>query len=764
MCIGCHGNQGTGAYKINIEPYYYGTLDLFAKIDQTMPAAPYDSSSCVGQCAADIAAFMKTWQVNVDTPALACDNGSGLTYGARQLKLLTRSEYQSSVEDLVGINLNVVNALPSDTRVHGYANNLNTVVSQVHQDAYFETANKIASWISEIDPRTNKNRWSNIVSCDMSDKTACIDDFVNNFAKKAFRRPLTKGEITAFSSLFGDNFTDGSVQAGLEMAVTATLMSPAFLYRSEQGTPVSVGEHDGNGYEFVSVTESLTAMGFGDKRHYVPGAIEGSAIVGDTTNSRQQGKLGKHFSYTGSGTLMQFSLRGLPAEGTIPVVKYYVSGQEGSITVDWEDFRTISLYFPGLSGHSEMMFFVDPSPARVEFHEFKYGPGQAVANAPDRDAYVLTPYEVATYLAYTFTGSTPDAQLMTAADNNLLSSDEQIAAQVDRLLNTPRAKLRLGDFAAQWAGTDLALTQPKDIMIYKEEDINDTLRAAMAQEVRELFTHTLTSKNFKEFFATDYAFVNKPLAEHYNLSGADSAESFSKVNGNGERGGIFTTAAFHVAYGAFEETHPIIRAARVREKFLCQHVPPPPMGIAVGRMHAEERIASIIAELGYVTTRIKTDLLTQSEGCNSCHAKIINPLGFGLEDYDTVGRYQQQDRHGAPIDASGILYGITGLPSVDPSQFSFYGGKGLGEVLANSEVAYQCFVENAFRFAVGVGSDVIDVNNPSGASLTEQEKADNSCSVKGITEHMIQSDYDPRVVLKSLGTMKLVRYRKELNR
>lgn len=752
MCVTCHGNEGSNiAFPINIEPYHYGTKDLYSKINDTMPTG--NPTSCVGQCAADIAAFMKTWTIKVDTPAQACEDH--ITYGARQLKLLTRAELQNSLEDLVGINFNAVATVPSDTRVHGYANNLTTGISQVHQEAYFETAAKVAAWSKE-------RNFAGIVSCDLNNKQACIDDFVNNFAKKAFRRPLTKGEIAAYTSLFGDNFTDGNVAAGVEMALTASLMSPSFLYRSEQGTPVSVGEHDGNGYEFVSITQTLPVSEFGDKRHFSPGTVTGALIMGDTTNSRQQSKLGKHFSYSGNGTLMQFTVRGVLNDNTIPVLKYGVGSFSGEMQVDWEDFRTLTLYFPGLTGHSEFAFYVDAGPAQVEIHQFSFGPGRPKTNAPDPDAYVLTPYEIATYLAYTFTGSTPDATLMAAADTGKLESDEQIAAQVERLLATPRAKQRLGDFAAQWAGTDLALTQPKDMLLYPE--LNDEIRAAMAQEVRELFTYaTLTARDFRQFFNTDYAFVNSTLAQHYNLSGA-SGNNFAPVNGNGQRGGIFTTGAFHVAYGSFEETSPIIRAARVREKFLCQDIPPPPEGIAIGRAAAEAEIAGIIAELGYVTQRHKTHLLTNSGSCKSCHEQIINPLGFGLEDFDTIGRYQQQDIHGAPIDASGILYGINQLPAQDASQLSFNGAKSFGAQLANTEVAYECFVENAFRFATGVGHEVIDKNNTSAGLLTTQEKADNSCSVKGITDLLLQSDHDPKSVFKSLGTMKLVRYRKEVNR
>ncbi len=750
-CVTCHGESGDGpSQPLDLTRYLGDSASLASIIETTMPQS--DPSLCVGQCAADIAAYLLSWSDN-DAPVQACE--SGKTYGPRQLKLLTREEYQNSIEDLLGVDFDVAGSLPSDAKIHGYSNNIMAAVTQVHQESYFEAAKTIAAWARE-------RNFDTVVSCDLSDKQACIDDFTANFAKRAFRRPLTKGEAVAMKALFADSFTNGDVAAGLEIAVTSALISPAFLYRSELGLPVSVGEHDGGQYEFSGTPTTITADEFTDKRWHTEGTLPGALIVGDTTN-QQQAKLGKHISYTGDGTLMKVSVRGvIPQDRTIPELRYVVGSFKGSITVDWEEFRTLTFYFPGLSGHSEFAFLIDPSAAQIEVHEFSYGEAVRIADAPDYDAYKLTPYEIATFLSYTFTGSIPDDQLLAAADAGELDTDEQIAAQVSRLLNTTRAQIRLGNFAAQWMGTDLALTQPKDMMLFPE--LNDPLRKAMTQEVRELFVHSALQGNpFTEFFNTNKAFVNSTLADYYGLSGATDT-GFSEVSGAGERGGILTTGAFHVAYGNFEETSPVVRAARVREKLLCQDIPPPPAGIAVDRAAAEERIAEIIGTGGSITQRERTALLTEEPYCAQCHAKIINPLGFGMEDYDTIGRYQLLDINGNTVDASGVLHGVQGLDTLESTQASFTGGIGLGEVLANTESVYGCFVKNAFRFSTGMGITEIDKNNPAIGQLTAQEKQDYACSVEGMTRNLIDSGYDARTVFKSIGTMSLIRYRKELNR
>ncbi len=751
QCVNCHGTSGQGPVApIDAAKFAPNSRALEILINDTMPAA--NPSACIGQCAADIAAYIHTWSVT--TPEQAC--AAGLTYGPRQLKLLTRQEYQNTLEDLLGIDFNAAVTIPADANIHGYNNNIAAAVTQIHQEAYFQTAKQVAAW-------ARTKNFAGVVTCNLTSQQACITDFTQNFAKRAFRRPLTKGEITAFTALFGETFTGGDVAAGVEMAVAATLVSPAFLYRSEQGAPVSLGEHDGSQYEFSGQPTTLLASNFTDKRHYTAGTVQGSVIFGDTTSSRQQGKLGQHLAFTGSGTLIEFTLRGiLPKDGTIPLLKFAVDRFSGSLPVDWEEFRTLTLYFPGLTGHREFAFYLEPSSAQVELRQIRYGAASRKANAPDADAYELTSHEVATYLAYTFTGSTPDAALMAAADAGQLATDSQVAAQVERLLNTPRAKARLGNFAAQWLGTDLALAQPKDMSLFPELD--DSIRKSMVQEVRELFVHaSLSGKSFAEFYKTDLAFVDGTLARYYGLP-APAGAGFASVSGGGERGGILTTGAFHVAYGNFEETSPIVRAARVREKLLCQEIPPPPAGIAIDRAAAEERIADIIASGGSVTQRHRTALLTEEPYCAQCHEKIINPLGFGMEDFDTIGRYQLLDIHDNPIDATGVLWGLESLEQIDSSSMNFSGSKNLGAVLAGTESAYTCFVENAFRFATGMGTKKIDKDNPDIGRLSAQEVQDYTCSVEGMTKTMIQSGYDAREVFKSLGTMKLIRYRKEMNR
>ena len=766
-CTGCHSDDGKGPVAIitagkasyNYSKDDLGDMPLAEYIYRYMPD-PLSPGSCDEPCAADIAAYIDTWatQSSSSAPTLTykgniCDDR--VTYGARQLKLLTRDEYQNTIEDLVGIDFEISNSLPDDTYIHGFSNNVGASVTEVHVDSYLIAAEQIAAW--------SKTRGFNgIVNCDNTTSEQCAAAFTQGFAKTAFRRPLNREEITAISSLFGEGFIDGDINNGIEMALTAVLSSPAFLYRSEQGVAVSQGEYDGSQYIFTGTTTELKAT---DLQHNFgeAGDLDGAWKV--RSRDKQEAKLEKHLSYTGAGTLMEIKVKGTTIGGTVPKMTVAVNSFSHEVLVDWAEYRTIKVYFPGISGHHGTRIALDIrsqnyDESYLEVHTVTYGEAELQENAPDLDAYALTPYEIATYLAYTYTGSTPDAALMAAAENGELDTEAQIAAQVGRLVESPRAKAHLGNFAAQWLGTDDALREAKDPAKYPE--LTEEIRQAMVQEVRELFTHVVLddSQAIDQFFAADYTFANATLASYYGLSGANS-NAFTKIDGGANRGGILTSGAFMTTYGNNDETSPIRRAGAVRERLLCQDIPPPPPGVVVDREAAAEELASLW-EGGHITNRERYHELTKEGSCQACHKEIINPLGFGMEDFDTIGRHQDIDRNGLMVDASGELIGLSYVG--DGASLSFYGAKELSHSLANLDSAKHCFAQNLFRFAMGTGHEVIDEDNEDLGALTEQEHADYSCSIDDITAAMIAADNNPKEILKQLGALKLVRYRKELNR
>lgn len=243
-CASCHGADGKGGFtKIPLTKYTATQLSALTKIiHDTMP--PGNPGACVDGCASSIASYI----LDVLVPA-AGGGGGGDTQactssppaGVRSLRLLTRLEYQNTVNDLLGLNLNLVNNLPDENQVGGFDNNIaQNQVSGLRMDAYLSQAEKVAA-------QAVLNSWSKIMPCSQQD-TACARQFIQSFGKRTFRRPLTTAEVDSYAL----NFSGVAFKDAVEKTVMAMLVSPNFLYRSELGELQADGTYKLTPYEVAS--------------------------------------------------------------------------------------------------------------------------------------------------------------------------------------------------------------------------------------------------------------------------------------------------------------------------------------------------------------------------------------------------------------------------------------------------------------------------------------------------------------------------------
>lgn len=224
-CHLCHGADGGGTPAA---PSLLGWVDqalLAAKIDADMPLG--NAAACTGTCATKIAQYILDELVVLPPPPISCDES---TLRAAQLRLLTRREYADTVRDLLG--LEATGALvdfPVEIRVRGYDNNASVAdVTSRHIDEYLAEAEDLAV-------RAVATKKVELVSCDpTTDAVGCARTFLQQFGRRAYRRPLETAEIDRLVGFFS---TDPALfDVGLHDAIWAMLVSPSFLYRSEIGT------------------------------------------------------------------------------------------------------------------------------------------------------------------------------------------------------------------------------------------------------------------------------------------------------------------------------------------------------------------------------------------------------------------------------------------------------------------------------------------------------------------------------------------------
>ena len=272
----------------------------------------------------------------------------------------------------------------------------------------------------------------------------------------------------------------------------------------------------------------------------------------------------------------------------------------------------------------------------------------------------LTSEELATRLSYFLWSAPPDSALRDLARNGELLKPAVLAAQTDRLLNDPRADAFVHAFIYQWLGLDRLDFFEINRAMYPRFD--DSTKLAARNEVYETFAYLLhQNASLRDLLKSDYVVINSVLATYYGIDGV-KGDAFQKVMlpKDSPRGGLLGMAAIHVMGGNGERTSPVERGAWVLRKLL--HDPPPPAPANV------PQIARLAGQV--LTTRERLQAHQEEPQCASCHRKI-DPIGFGLENFDAVGQwrtedsYQAADVHGKPdpkarktwaIEASATLY------------------------------------------------------------------------------------------------------------
>lgn len=299
------------------------------------------------------------------------------------------------------------------------------------------------------------------------------------------------------------------------------------------------------------------------------------------------------------------------------------------------------------------------------------------------DAFRLSAYEVASALSYGLLGTTPDDALLNAAEAGELDAPDGVEAQARRLLQDPRARDLLGLFAVQWLGVERIATADKSASLFP--DFTGDLRAAMLEETRRFVGHVAFagSGRFDELLTADYTFVDDALAAHYGLPTPDES---GRVQLPESRRGLLGHGSVLGSYAYSDQTSPVRRGLFVRRQLLCQELPDPPPD-AGGVPEVDPN----------ATTRERFEQHGSDPACASCH-QFIDPVGFGFEHFDPVGAWRDQDA-AQPIDATGVVTGLETLGDAEALPFSSL--PELAEILEGSEAAGACFVRQYFRFAHG---------------------------------------------------------------
>jgi len=293
----------------------------------------------------------------------------------------------------------------------------------------------------------------------------------------------------------------------------------------------------------------------------------------------------------------------------------------------------------------------------------------------------LDDHQLASRLSYFLWSTMPDAELMSLADEGTLHEPNVLRTQVKRMLHDARARALFDGFGAQWLGLDDLRDKTFDAAKFPE--MTPAVRAAMYDEAR-LFFESIVRENRSvvNFVSGDYTFLNETLAPFYNLEQFVEGPEMRRVQlTDRNRGGILGMPGVMAMTSLPERTSPVKRGVWVLEQVLGEHVPPAPADVPSLEKQDRQKIAKL-------TLRQRTELHRSNPVCANCH-KVLDPIGFGLENFDAIGRWRDRDDSGAKIDAAGELPGGKRFASPQELKVILAGRKDeLARSLAQKLLAY----------------------------------------------------------------------------
>jgi mono/diheme cytochrome c family protein len=315
----------------------------------------------------------------------------------------------------------------------------------------------------------------------------------------------------------------------------------------------------------------------------------------------------------------------------------------------------------------------------------------------------LSDYELASRLSYFLWASMPDDELLRSADRHDLATPEVLGAQVRRMLADPRSSALVEAFGGQWLRFRAleSITPDRD----RFPSFDNNLRISMQRET-ELFFESIVreDRSILDFIDAPYTFLNERLALHYGIPGVKGPE-FRRVELQGtERSGVLTQASVLTVSSYATRTSPVLRGKWVLQNILNAPPPDPPAGTP----RLDEATVGASASL-----RKQMEAHRTNATCAACHARM-DPLGFGLENYDAIGAWRTDDGK-FKVDATGAL----------PDGRSFQTPADLKAILKGDKDAFaECVSEKLLTYALGRGLERYDKR-----------------TVKAITGRLAAADY-----------------------
>ena len=327
-------------------------------------------------------------------------------------------------------------------------------------------------------------------------------------------------------------------------------------------------------------------------------------------------------------------------------------------------------------------------------------------------AGALSPYELASAISYFLTDAPPDAMLLQAASQNMLSTTDQVRSHVDRILASPAGRANLEGAMMSYFRLTTIETIQIDAPTFPA--FNEGVRNSMYRETEEFIKDTLWAGKVTDLLTSRMGRINTTLAPIYGVAnppGATSEADFISVELPAQRAGILTRGGFLMATARPRATSVVGRGLQINEAILCNVNPAFPTELGA-------EIDAVTAMLEGKTEREKVDYRAdKAHVCAACHPSF-DPYGLALENYNAIGQWRTADEMNRHIDASVTLPPTAGGGTVANAVE-------MAAALANRGAFATCIAKNMLRFSLAETATTI---------------TNNSCATRNVTDKVAAGD------------------------
>jgi hypothetical protein len=705
-CVGCHSAKvKAGALALdtiaaeNVSQH----TDAWEKVVRKLRARYMPPAGLPRPDERTYDAVVASLETSLDAAAAAKPN-PGRTDTFRRLN---RTEYQNAIRDLLAVELDCAPLLPSDESSHGFDNVTVGDLSPTLLERYLSAAQKISRLAIGTPPRApggdtitlppDLTQEEHFDELPLGTRGGTVVHYTFPLdATYEFQLRLQRDRNEHVEGLYGPNgvelMLDGErvrlftvkppppgvdhhlvekdvnvripVKAGPHVVSVAFPKEPSALLETERQPYQAHFNMDRHprirpAVYSVSITGPYEAKGPGDT------PSRRRIFVCQTASPGEEEGCAKRIL----STLMRRAYRRPVTDADVQVLlKFYKDGRKGG---GFENGVEMALRAVLVS--PEFLFRVEQDPVGV---------------AP-QTAYRISDLELASRLSFFLWSSIPDDELLDAAIRGKLKTPKVLEQQVRRMLADSRSRVLVSNFAEQWLYLRNLASSTPDMRLFP--DFDDNLRQAFRRETELFFESILREdRSVLDLLRANYTFVNERLAKHYGIPNVYGSR-FRRITFDKDsvRGGLLRQGSVLTVTSYATRTSPVIRGKWILDNILGSPPPPPPAVVPALKENS--------SGLKALSMRERLAEHRKNPACAGCH-KLMDPVGFSLENYDAVGRWRTVEEN-KPIDASG------GLP--DGSKFD--GVAGLQQaLLSRPELFVTTFTDKLLTYALGRGVESYD--------------------------------------------------------